>query len=123
MVMGNNVDFADLIWEEFKYLIESMRVSKQKQELMPFSRFTKFMIKNILTHNDQISKRPLSFHSVIKLDATLGNIKFAKKGTKDPIFGIPIPELMLNNEIKTSDDYLEYLEKSRGYKPIKSIGR
>ncbi|GJY47672.1 hypothetical protein Tco_0436735 [Tanacetum coccineum] len=33
-----NVDFADLIYEEFKYHIESRRVSRQKQELMSFAR-------------------------------------------------------------------------------------
>ncbi|GJT18792.1 hypothetical protein Tco_0877498 [Tanacetum coccineum] len=68
---------------------------------MPFSRFTKLIIKYILSKNDQIYKISLSFHHVIKLDATLGNMKFENKGTKDLVFGMPIQELMLNNEIKT----------------------
>ncbi|GJZ33877.1 hypothetical protein Tco_0579313 [Tanacetum coccineum] len=71
MVTDSNVDCADLIWEEFKYQIQSRRVSRQKQELMPFSRFTKLIIKYILSKHDQVSKRPLYFHHVIKLDSTL----------------------------------------------------
>ncbi|GJZ57392.1 hypothetical protein Tco_0612886 [Tanacetum coccineum] len=94
MVTGNNIYFTKLIWEEFKYQIESRRVSRQKQELMPFLRFTKLIIKYILSKNNRISKISISFHHVIKLDATLGNMKFANKGTKDLVFGMPIQELM-----------------------------
>ncbi|GKB82692.1 hypothetical protein Tco_0949587, partial [Tanacetum coccineum] len=60
-----------------------------------------------------ISKRPLSFQHVIKLDSTLGNLKFVKKGTKYPIFGMAIPAVMLNDD----------LEKSKGSAPIKATGR
>nr|GEY32590.1 hypothetical protein [Tanacetum cinerariifolium] len=79
-----------------------------------------FMIDN---QNDQISKRPLSFYHVIKLDATLGNLKFANKGTKDLVFGMPILEVMLNNEIKIYDDYSLYLAVYKGSKPVKATCR
>ncbi|GJX55877.1 hypothetical protein Tco_0285774 [Tanacetum coccineum] len=98
----HNVDFADLIWEEFKYQIESRRISRQKQELMPFSRFTKLIVKYILSKHDQISKRPFSFHHVIKFDSTLGNLKFVNKGCKEPIFGMALPIMMLNDDINAS---------------------
>ncbi|GJS26612.1 hypothetical protein Tco_0487232 [Tanacetum coccineum] len=119
----SNIDFAELIWDEFKYQIESRRVSRQKQELMPFSRFTKLIIKYILSKHDQISKRPLYFHHVIKLDSTLGNIKFVKKVSKEPIFGMAIPVVMLNDDIKASVEYSEYLAKSRGAAPVKTRGK
>ncbi|GKE68904.1 hypothetical protein Tco_1526976, partial [Tanacetum coccineum] len=89
MVTCSNVDFVNLIWEEFKYQIESKR-------------------------HDQISKRPLSFHHVIKLDSTLGNLKFLNKGSKEPIFKMDIPVVMLNDDIKASAEHSEYLAKSRG---------
>ncbi|GKB67261.1 hypothetical protein Tco_0928673 [Tanacetum coccineum] len=123
MVTCSNVDFTELIWEEFKYQIKSRKVSKQKQELMPYPRFTKLIVKYIMSKNDQISKRPLSFQHIIKLDTTLGNLKFANKGTKDPIFGMSIPAIMLNDEIKASAEYSEYLAKSKGSAPIKATGR
>ncbi|GKB27951.1 hypothetical protein Tco_0867352 [Tanacetum coccineum] len=123
MYTGNNVGFAELIWEDFKNQIESKKTSKQKKELLPFSRFTKLIIKYILSNNDHISKRLQSYQHVIKVDATLGNLNFAKKGTTYPVFGKPIPVVMLSDEIMASADYSEYLAKSKGSKPVKASGR
>ncbi|GKE11412.1 hypothetical protein Tco_1414963, partial [Tanacetum coccineum] len=99
MVTCTNVNFVDLIW------------------------FTKLIIKYILSQNDQVSKSPLSFHHVIKLDATLGNLKFKNKGIKDPVFRMPILELMLNDNIKATAKYSEYLGKLKGSKPVKATSR
>ncbi|GJT76446.1 hypothetical protein Tco_1043171 [Tanacetum coccineum] len=93
ILTGNNVDF-ELILEDFKYQIESRKTSKQKK-----------------LQSDQ---------HVIKLDATLGNLKFANKGVKDPVFGIAIPTMTLNDDIKAST---EYLAKSKGSKPVKATGK
>ncbi|GKD21398.1 hypothetical protein Tco_1223101 [Tanacetum coccineum] len=90
---------------------------------MPFARFTKFIVEYILSQHDQISKIPLSFHHVIKLDTTLGNLKFANKGTKDPIFGMAILAVMLNDVMKASVGYSEYLAKSKGSSPVKDSSR
>ncbi|GJS24596.1 hypothetical protein Tco_0453228 [Tanacetum coccineum] len=65
----------------------------------------------------------MSFHHVIKLDVTLGNLKFANKGTKDPVFRMAIPAVMLNDDIKASAKYSEYLANFKGYKPIKATGK
>ncbi|GKE50282.1 hypothetical protein Tco_1481540, partial [Tanacetum coccineum] len=63
------------------------------------------------------------FHHVIKLDSILGNIKFVNKGPKEPIFGMDIPFVMLNDDIKASAEYSEYLAKSRGVAPVKTRGK
>ncbi|GJV55410.1 hypothetical protein Tco_1456415 [Tanacetum coccineum] len=55
--------------------------------------------------HEQISKRHLSFHHVIKIDTTLGNLKFVNKGSKEPIIGMAIPIVMLNDDIKASAEY------------------
>nr|GEW77869.1 hypothetical protein [Tanacetum cinerariifolium] len=75
-LLCNNVDFADLIWEEFKYQIESKR-----------------------------------------LDSTVGSLKFVNKGSKEPIFRMAIPVVMLNDDIKASAEYSKYLAKSKGVAP------
>ncbi|GJR29063.1 hypothetical protein Tco_1105295 [Tanacetum coccineum] len=90
---------------------------------MPFSRFTKLIIKYILSKHDQISKRPLSFHHVIKLNSTLGNLKFVNKGSKETIFGMAIPVVMLNDNIKASAKYSEYLAKSKRVTLVKTGGK
>ncbi|GJT52373.1 hypothetical protein Tco_0978530 [Tanacetum coccineum] len=81
---------------------------------MTYPRFTKLIVKYVISKNDKIPKRRLSFQHVIKLDTTLGNLKFANKGTIDPVFGMPIPVVMLNNDIKASAEYSEYLKKAVG---------
>ncbi|GJX05373.1 hypothetical protein Tco_0191289 [Tanacetum coccineum] len=107
--------------------ISALRTNNMFQTCRTFvtmlTRFTNLIIKYILSQNDQISKRSLSFHHVIKLDSTLGNIKFANKGIKDPVFGKAIPDVMLNDDIKASAKYSKYLEKSKGSKPIKATCR
>nr|GEZ74036.1 hypothetical protein [Tanacetum cinerariifolium] len=40
-----------------------------------------------------------------QIDATLRNLKLTNKGAKYPLFGIAIPMVMLNDEIKASADY------------------
>nr|GEV51730.1 hypothetical protein [Tanacetum cinerariifolium] len=91
--------------------------SKQKKELLPFVRFTKLIIKDILSRNNHIFKRLNSCQHITKVDATLGNLKFTNMGAKDPVFGMPIPMVMPNDDIKTFANYSEYLAKSKGGKP------
>ncbi|GJZ18191.1 hypothetical protein Tco_0554314 [Tanacetum coccineum] len=119
MVTNTNVDYADLIWEDFKFQIDSRQISTKKKELLPFPRFTKLIIKHILPHHNIVSKRLQSDKHGIKLDAVLKNLKFANKGAKDPIYGMEIPKEMLSDEIKASADYLNYLAKSMGTQPAK----
>nr|GEW43078.1 hypothetical protein [Tanacetum cinerariifolium] len=53
----------------------------------------------------------------------LKNLKFANNGTKDPIFGMPIPNVMLNDDIKDFAEDSKYLVKSKGFAPVKATGR
>ncbi|GJY74060.1 reverse transcriptase domain-containing protein [Tanacetum coccineum] len=46
-----------------------------------------------------------------------------KNGTKDPIFGMLIPAIMLNDNIKASAEYSEYLAKSKVSAPVKATSR
>ncbi|GKC86537.1 hypothetical protein Tco_1147186 [Tanacetum coccineum] len=75
--------------------------------------FIKLIIKYVMSKNDKIPKRPLSFQHVIKLDTTLGNLKLANKGTIDPVFRMAILALMLNGDIKASAEYLEIPKRRR----------
>ncbi|GKC45583.1 hypothetical protein Tco_1063305, partial [Tanacetum coccineum] len=61
--------------------------------------------------------------NVIKLDATLGNLKFANKGTTYLVFRMAILMVMLNDDIKASVEYSEYLAKSKGSNPVKTRGK
>nr|GEU67347.1 hypothetical protein [Tanacetum cinerariifolium] len=85
----------------------------------PYDEIVSFIKKlGYLGSLDQVSK----IHG-IKLDAVLGNLKFANKGAKDPIYGMEIPKEMLSDEIKAYVDYLNYLAKSMGAQPVKGRGK
>ncbi|GJV51621.1 hypothetical protein Tco_1447362 [Tanacetum coccineum] len=108
--------------EQVSKMIDYRKISSKKKELLPFSRFRKLIIKHILSKNNNVSKGHHSNQHVIKLDAVLGYLKFANKGAKDLIYGMAIPLEMMNDEIKASADYLDYLAKSKGETPVKGRG-
>nr|GEU54678.1 hypothetical protein [Tanacetum cinerariifolium] len=49
-------------------------------------------------------------------DQVLRNLKFPNKGAKYPVFGMTITMVMMNDEIKASADYADYLAKFKGGK-------
>ncbi|GJS00560.1 hypothetical protein Tco_0317068 [Tanacetum coccineum] len=57
------------------------------------------------------------------LDAVLGNLKVTNKGEKEPIFGMAILTEKMSDEIKASANYLNYLAKLMGTKPVKGKGK
>nr|GEW86675.1 hypothetical protein [Tanacetum cinerariifolium] len=63
--------------------------------------------------------------STQKFYSTMGDqvIKFANKGSKDLVYGMPIPDVMLNNVIKASVEYSEYLAKFTVSAPAKATGQ
>ncbi|GJZ58137.1 hypothetical protein Tco_0613631 [Tanacetum coccineum] len=80
---------------------------------------TNLIVSYVMSINDKIPKRPLSFQHIIKLDHPLGNLKFERKGSKDLVYGMPIPDVMLNNVIKASADY----SKKRSQTVTEEIGQ
>ncbi|GKF64075.1 hypothetical protein Tco_0187523 [Tanacetum coccineum] len=55
----------------------------------------------------QRSKSPLH---LAEEDIRLGNLKFIPKGEDDDVFGIPIPNELITNNIKNAPYYNAYLE-------------
>ncbi|GKF11375.1 hypothetical protein Tco_0049301, partial [Tanacetum coccineum] len=66
-------------------------------------------------HSDTEDKRNLAQHTLGKKKATLilipSNLKFSAKGTKQEVFGMTIPNELINDVIRGSDYYDAYLEK------------
>ncbi|GKA80829.1 hypothetical protein Tco_0787521 [Tanacetum coccineum] len=110
-----------LIYEQVRIRLSIYRVALEKQQPDIIYRLYLVILKqysffNSFTGTDDV---PL----VIKLDAVLGNLKFANNGEKDPIYGMAIPKEMMSNEIKVFADYLNYLAKSMGTQPSKGRGK
>nr|GEX80332.1 hypothetical protein [Tanacetum cinerariifolium] len=114
MFNNKNVDYANLIWEDFKYQIDCRVSNAKKKELLPYSRFTKIIINHILSKHNNLSKRPESWTHTIEYDSVLGNLKFVRKGEGHPKYGTSIPDVMMSDTIRNSAHYMKYLANSTG---------
>ncbi|GJT61791.1 hypothetical protein Tco_1005324 [Tanacetum coccineum] len=112
MFHKKNVDFAELIWEDFQYQIEFRQSKLRRREIMPYLRFTKIIINYFLSQYKSISKRQGSYVNTIKDDGVLGRLKFVSKGKDYQVYGLDIPDTMLNEEIKNSEPYQTFLALS-----------
>ncbi|GKC71367.1 hypothetical protein Tco_1117250, partial [Tanacetum coccineum] len=83
VVTGTNVDYAELIWEEFVQAI-----------------------KNFFSDVANL-KSPVH---ITADDYPLGNLKFVSKGGVDEVFGMPITKDLITDAIRNSEYYKKYLE-------------
>ncbi|GKE13990.1 hypothetical protein Tco_1421567, partial [Tanacetum coccineum] len=76
---------------------------------MPYPRFTKVIIHHFLSKNKSVSKRRALFMNSIKDDVVLGRLKFVSKRKDNQVYGMSIPDVMVNDDIKNSKAYKTYL--------------
>ncbi|GJV76369.1 hypothetical protein Tco_1507953 [Tanacetum coccineum] len=120
-VTSTNVNYAELIWEEFIQAIQTFLTDKANQgsptkkgrkdkpHVIPYCRLTKLIICHLgRTHN--IHQRSASPFHLAEEDLRLGNLKFVPKGEEDEVFGMPIPNELISNNIRNSPYYDAYLE-------------
>ncbi|GJY17192.1 hypothetical protein Tco_0388683, partial [Tanacetum coccineum] len=82
---------------------------KDKPYIIPYCRFTKLIICHLRRiHN--IHQRSASPFHLAEEDIRLGNLKFVSKGEVDEVFGMPIPNELISNNIKNAPYYNAYLE-------------
>ncbi|GJZ23865.1 hypothetical protein Tco_0561324, partial [Tanacetum coccineum] len=82
---------------------------KDKAHIIPYCRFTKLIICRLgRAHN--IHQRSASPFHLAEEDLRLGNLKFVPKGKDDEVFGMPIPNELILNNIRNAPYYNAYLE-------------
>nr|GEY40225.1 retrovirus-related Pol polyprotein from transposon TNT 1-94 [Tanacetum cinerariifolium] len=82
---------------------------KDKPRVIPYCRFAKLIICHLgRIHN--IHQRSTSLFHLAKEDLRLGNLKFVPKGKADEVFGMPIPNELISNNIRNALYYSTYLE-------------
>ncbi|GJR43327.1 hypothetical protein Tco_1311430 [Tanacetum coccineum] len=110
------------MWEEFTQSIHTFTEDKRKLAqhtlgkkkatliLIPSIRFTKLIIFHLQRlHN--FHPRPDSPLHLPTEEPVLGHLKFSAKGSKREVFGMTIPNELINNVIRGADYYDAYLEK------------
>ncbi|GJX04380.1 hypothetical protein Tco_0190296 [Tanacetum coccineum] len=121
IITSLNVDFAELMWEEFVQAIQTFLTDKanlgsptkkgrkDKPHVIPYCRFTKLIICHLgRIHN--IYQRSTSLFHLAEEDLRLGNLKFIPKGEEDEVFGMLIPNELISNNIRNAPYYNAYLE-------------
>ncbi|GKC27881.1 hypothetical protein Tco_1035175 [Tanacetum coccineum] len=121
IITSTNVDYAELMWEEFVQAMQTFLTDKanlgsptkkgrkDKPHIIPYCRFTKLIICHLeRIHN--IHQRSASLFHLAEEDLRLGSLKFVSKGEIDEVFGMPIPNELISNNIKNAPYYNAYLE-------------
>ncbi|GKB19974.1 hypothetical protein Tco_0853897 [Tanacetum coccineum] len=82
---------------------------KDKPHVIPYCQFTKLIIYHLgRIHN--IHQRSASPFHLVEEDLRLGNLKFVSKGEIDKVFGMPIPNELISNNIRNASYYNAYVE-------------
>nr|GEY07621.1 E-beta-farnesene synthase [Tanacetum cinerariifolium] len=117
-----HIYYAERIWEEFTQsihtFIEDKRNlaqhthGKKKATLIVISsvRFTKLIIYHLQSKH-KFHPRPDSPLHLPNEEHVLGYLKFNANGTKQEVFGMPIPNKLITADIQGKPYYKEYLEK------------
>ncbi|GJS57902.1 hypothetical protein Tco_0652686 [Tanacetum coccineum] len=102
--------FEDLKEDKRNLAKHTLGKKKATLILIPSIRFTKLIIFHLQRlHN--FHPRPESPLHLPTEEPALGNLKFSAKGTKREVFGMTIPNELINDVIRGSDYYDAYLEK------------
>ncbi|GJS26516.1 hypothetical protein Tco_0487136 [Tanacetum coccineum] len=117
-----HIDYAERMWEEFTQSIHTFTEDKKnlvqhtqgKKKatliVIPSARFTKLIIFHLQCKH-KFHPRPKSPLHLPTKEPILGYLKFSVKGTKREVFGMPIPNELITNDIRGADYYDAYLEK------------
>ncbi|GKB75734.1 retrovirus-related pol polyprotein from transposon TNT 1-94 [Tanacetum coccineum] len=117
-----HIDYAERMWEEFTQSIHSFVEDKKNLALhtqgkkkanpivIPSIRFTKLIIHHLQSKH-KFHPRPDSPLHLPYEEYVLGYLKFSAKGTKREVFGMPIPNDLITDDIRGEQYYNVYLEK------------
>ncbi|GJV80989.1 retrovirus-related pol polyprotein from transposon TNT 1-94 [Tanacetum coccineum] len=117
MFYKENVDYLELIWEDFAFQIDHTMEKESRRETMPFPRFTKVIINHFLSQHKSLSKLKFQHYHTIKDDGIVNRLKFVRIGEDYQEYGLSILDMMLNNKIKQSDSYQESVDVSDESEP------
>ncbi|GJW63054.1 hypothetical protein Tco_0114938 [Tanacetum coccineum] len=107
MYYKKNVDFVELLWEDFIFQIDNR--DTKKQEKMYYPRFTKVVIHHFITKDKTISMRNRLFMHTSQDDCVLSTMRFVSKSKDCQVYGALLPEVMTNQKMQNSSAYKNYL--------------
>ncbi|GKB57954.1 hypothetical protein Tco_0914140 [Tanacetum coccineum] len=105
----NSLAYEAKNWSLTVFSCPTKKGRKDKPHVIPYCQFMKLIICHLgRTHN--IHQRSGSPFHLAKEDHRLGNLKFIPKGEEDEVFGMPIPNELISNNIRNAPYYNAYME-------------
>ncbi|GJV57654.1 hypothetical protein Tco_1458659 [Tanacetum coccineum] len=117
MYFQKNVDYVELLWEDFTYQIDNKEF--KKQEKMYYPRFTKVIIHHFLIQEKSLSWRNRIGMHTSKDDYLINTLRFVSRKEASQIYGAVLPECLTSPEMKESKAYKTYLGYATGGVPPK----
>ncbi|GJX37979.1 retrotransposon protein, putative, ty1-copia subclass [Tanacetum coccineum] len=117
MYYKKNVDYVELLWEDFTYQIDNR--GHKKQDKMYYPRFTKVIIHHFLTKDKTISKRNKIGMHTSRDDYLINTLRFVSTKEESQIYGARLPKSMTSPEMRETKAYKTYLGYATGVTPPK----
>ncbi|GJS44462.1 hypothetical protein Tco_0569505 [Tanacetum coccineum] len=114
MFYRENVDYPELIWEDFAFQIDHEMEKQRRRENMSYPMFTKIIINHFLSQHKSLANLKYLHTHTIKDDGVVSRLKFVRIGEDFQEYGLPIPETMLTEKIKQSESYQMFIKYSTG---------
>ncbi|GKD91789.1 hypothetical protein Tco_1371626, partial [Tanacetum coccineum] len=106
MYHQKNIDYVELLWEDFLYQIDNK--AYKKQEKMYYPRFTKVIIRYFLTQDKTFSWRNKIGMHTSKDDYLINTLIFVSAKEETQIYGAILLESLTSPEMKETKAYKTY---------------
>ncbi|GJS92118.1 hypothetical protein Tco_0774754 [Tanacetum coccineum] len=117
MYHQKNVDYVELLWEDFIYQIDNK--AYKKQEKMYYPRFTKVIIYYFLTQDKTLSWRNNIRMHTSRDDYLINTLRFVSAKEETQIYGAILHDSLTSPEMKETKAYKTYLGFATGATPPK----
>ncbi|GJV27128.1 hypothetical protein Tco_1383576 [Tanacetum coccineum] len=117
MYYKKNVDYVELLWEDFTYQIDNR--GHKKQDKVYYPQFTKVIIHHFLTKDKTISKRNKIGMHTSRDDYLINTLRFFSTKEESQIYGARLPKSMTSREMRETKAYKTYLGYAIGVTPPK----
>ncbi|GKF71617.1 hypothetical protein Tco_0207731, partial [Tanacetum coccineum] len=107
MYHKKNVDYVELLWEDFTYQIDNKEF--KKQEKMYYHRFTKVIIHHFLLQEKALSWRNRIGMHTSKDDYLINTLRFVSRKETSQKYGVVLPNCLTNPEMRESKAYKTYI--------------
>nr|GEW68445.1 hypothetical protein [Tanacetum cinerariifolium] len=117
MYYKKNVDYVELLWEDFTYQINNK--GHKKQEKMYYPRFTKVIIRYFLTKDKIVSRRNKIGMHTSRDDYLINTLRFVSAKEESQIYKARLTESMASPEMRETKAYKIYLSYATRVTPPK----